>query len=152
MADEVTMETDLYSMFGTVPSQEADGVWIVYGADKDKDPCFKVARAGGENHKYTQALVKKVRPYQRVINNQSSSPDQSTLKLIESLTQQAFVETCLLDWRNVKDKKKQSLGSFTQEKAYKFFKELPELYRDLFEQSQSLATFRQEQVDEAAKN
>ena len=147
----VTMDTDLYSMFGTAPGLESEGIWIVYGADKDKDPSFKVARSGGENRKYQTTLVNRARPYQRVLNVQSKDPDDATLKLIEGFTKDAFIEACLKDWRNVKDKAGKPL-SFSKENAYILFQELPELFRDLQEQANSIANFRQDQVDAAVKN
>jgi hypothetical protein len=152
VTEEASGGSDLYAMFGTERSKETEGVWIVYGADKDKDPRFKVARAGGENLKYNQAMVRKIRPYQRVINNQGNAPDAATLKLIEKLTQEAFVETWLLEWANVKDQKTGALIPFTQENAFALFKKLPDLYRDLADQSQQLTNFRSDEVEAAAKN
>jgi hypothetical protein len=152
VTEEESEGSDLYAMFGTERSKETEGVWIVYGADKDKDPRFKVARAGGDNLKYNQAMVRKIRPYQRVINNQGNAPDSATLKLIEKLTQEAFIETCLLDWANVRQGKKGPLIPFSQESAAALFKKLPDLYRDLAEQSQQLTNFRSEEVEAASKN
>lgn len=150
MSDE-NVSIDLYEMFATDSTKEKDGVWLNYGSNPATDPAFHVRRAGGENRKYQQILASRMRPYQRILNDKGRLPDEATIRAIENIHREAWRESCLLNWRNIKDKDK-TLLEFSPENVKKHMVELPELYRDLMEQSGSTALFRMQEVQDAAKN
>lgn len=132
----------IYEMFETDPEHETKGIDIDYG----EGGIFRIKRAGGANDAFTKVLEVKTRPYRRQI-------DMSTLdtKVAEKLLIETFVDTVLIGWEGVKDKKGKQM-EYTKENAVKLFSDLPELFTDLREKSMNVANFILGDIEDDLKN
>jgi len=137
----------LHSQFATDKKAEVDGVWVEYGANDDGTiPGFKISRMSKANKKYTKALERATRPHRRAIELETMNND-----LAERLFMEVFVDTVLLDWKDIQDRDGENL-ELTKESALKLFNELPELYDDLQEKAKKASLFREETLEEEAGN
>lgn len=144
----------LSSQFATDKQAEVDGVWVEYGANEDGSiPAFKISRMSKANKKYTKALEKATRPHRRAIELETMNND-----LAERLFMQVFVDTVLLDWRNVSkadvtgERDAEGFADFNGENAMKLFEKLTELYDDLQEKAKKASLFREETLEQEAGN
>lgn len=137
----------LKSQFGTDQKAESAGVEIEYAPNTDGTvPTFTLARMCKSNKKYTKALDKATRPYQRAI-----AMGTITDELSEKIRLDVFVKSVLLSWRDVEYEEGEKLP-FTKENAEKLMTDLPDLYADLEEKASSAAMFRIEELETSAKN
>lgn len=139
----------IYDLFETNESKEVKGVWFAFDPDP-KAEGFLLARAGGSNKNYDMTLAAKMRPYSRLIQMNAKNPDQKTMEVIEKISLETFVEAVLLDWRNVKDKEGNEIP-FSKENALELFTKMKSLWRDLLEQAQSTAPYKDAE-DDNSKN
>ena len=138
---------NLYKQFETNADLEKTGVVIEYGNNSDgKVISFRVARAGGRNTAYLSYLENKLKPHRRMI--QMDTMDQ---KLFENIVMDAFATTVVLGWEGVEDRKG-NLLPYTPNNAMSLFNDLPDLYKDLQEQSTKVALFRNEVLEVDIKN
>jgi hypothetical protein len=137
----------LYKSFKADSTLEKTGVALLYGTNsKGASIEITIARAGGANKQYSKTLEHKTKPYRRMI--QAGTMDQ---KVGEQIMREVYAETVILGWKNVEDEDGNEL-EFTKENVVKVLNDLPDLFRDIQEQANSLAVFRQESLDEEAKN
>lgn len=137
----------LYSQFATNKEAEVDGVWVEYGANEDGTiPAFKISRMSKANKKYTKALEKATRPHRRAIELETMNND-----LAERLFMEVFVDTVLLEWKNIRNRDGEEV-TLSKDSAMKLFGELPELYDDLQEKAKKASLFREETLEEEAGN
>jgi hypothetical protein len=137
----------LYKNFATDPKIEHDGIILNYGPNsKGDDTEIRVARAGGSNTKFAKVLEAKFRPHKRSLANETIDR-----KLADKLMIEAYSESVILGWKNVEDKDNNPM-EFTVANVVKLFTDLPELFKDVQEQSQKSALFRAEIREEEAKN
>lgn len=144
---------NIYGAFKTDKGLERAGVLLDYGQFR-----VRIARAGGSNKSYQRLLEAKLRPYQRAIKTETIDPD-----LAEDIVREVYAKTVVLGWETkVEDKtapegyKWQSklqttageLVAPTPEAIAALFKELPDLFADIQEQSTKAAVFR-EAINEA---
>jgi hypothetical protein len=129
-------------MFETNPEHETKGIDIDYG----DYGVFRIKRAGGANDEFSKVLEVKTRPYRRQI-------DMGTFdsKVAEKFLVEAFVDTVLIGWENVKDKKGKNL-EFSKENAVKLLSDLPELFADLREKAMNAANFLLGDIEDDLKN
>lgn len=138
---------NLYKQFETNADLEKTGVVIEYGNNSNgKVISFRVARAGGRNTAYLTYLENKLKPHRRLI--QMDTMDQ---KLFESIVLDAFSTTVVLGWEGVEDRNGNPIP-YTPNNAINLFNDLPDLYKDLQEQSMKVALFRNEVLDGDVKN
>jgi len=144
----------LSSQFATDKQAEVDGVWVEYGANKDGSvPGFKISRMSKANKKYTKALERATRPHRRAIELETMNND-----LAERLFMEVFVDTVLLDWRNVSlsdvsgEKKAEGYADYSKANALSLFERLNELYDDLQEKAKKASLFRDETLEGEAGN
>ena len=138
---------NLYSQFQTDENLEKEGIWIQYGeTDKGEPIRIKIARAGGQNIKFTKALDHATKPYRKAI--QTNSLDAKTA---DSLYRNAFIDTVVLDWVNVEDRDGKKMD-FNKENCLKLFKDLPDLFNDLREQAANASLFREHVREEDLGN
>jgi hypothetical protein len=71
--------------------------------------------------------------------------------VIEKLLREVYAETVVLDWENVEDADGNPMP-FNAANAVKLFTDLPDLFRDIQEQSQRSALFRAELLEREAGN
>lgn len=141
MTEPVELIDDL---FATNKEAEQKGVWLTYGKVK-----FLVARAGGSNDAFSEALAKVMKPNARRFKIGSIKA-----KEVNEIAMGPFVDHCLLDWKNVvrrTDKGPEQLP-YSRENAIKLLTDIPELYTQLMEDAQSLSTFAPEDVSDITKN
>lgn len=138
---------NLYKQFKTNPDLEKSGIFVEYGNNSKGEPIsFKVARAGGNNLRYTKYLEAKLKPHRRLI--QLDSMDS---KLLESIILDAFCNTVLISWSGVEDESGKEI-KFSPEAAITLFTDLPELYKDLQVQCANASLFRAEILENDVKN
>lgn len=144
----------LAKQFATNSSKEIDGVAVQYGANEDGSiPEFIVSRMAKTNKKYAKAIEAATRPYRRQIEIGTMDND-----VAERLFMGVFADTVLKSWQNVKlsdvtgNPKDEGFAEFTKENAISLFKNLPEMYDDLQEKAKSASMFREEVLEEEAKN
>ena len=137
----------LFKQFGTNKEAEQDGIWIEYGPNDDGTiPAFKIARAGKSNKKWVKAIEKGMKPHRRAA--ELGTLDNATA---EKVLREVFVESVLVDWRNVQDSEGEPM-QLTKENAVYLFNALPELYDDLSDKANKAALFRDEALENEAKN
>lgn len=132
---------DLRKAFGTNHELEQKGVWIAY----DDSCAFLIARIGGSNDVFSRRVNALLKPYRHQVQADTLPPER-----YQSIAMTAFVETVLLDWKGVELDGKEL--SFSKENATNLFKELPDLFNDLFTQAKNTANFREFELEEDAKN
>ncbi len=137
----------LYKQFKTDNSLEKEGILLEYGENsKGKPITIRIARAGGANKAYEKRMEIRVKPYRRQIQNEIIET-----ALVEKIIKQVYAETIVLGWENVEDENGNDM-EFSVENCLKLFDDLPDLFRDIQEQSQRAALFRQEVREADAKN
>ena len=137
----------LHDQFETNASKEIEGVEIKYAPNKDKSvPTFIVCRMGATNKRYQKELDRVTKPYRRQM--QLGTMDNT---VAESLMMGVFIKTILKGWSGVQNKKGEEIP-FNEETATELFLQLPDLYEDLQAKAGSAALFREEALEDEAKN
>lgn len=140
----------LYDTFKTDENLEQEGVILDYG-----DFRVRVAHTGGANKKYLRYAEAKMKPLRRALEAGSISNERSTAIMTD-----IFAKTVILNWEtNVDDDWKQgiedeegNLIEFNEENVRLTLTKLPKLFYDIQEQANSIANFRQGDLEEEAKN
>lgn len=137
----------LYKQFATSNELETKGILVEYGQNDDGSViAIRIARAGGTNHRYNTVLERAVKPYRRQIQNETIDRDT-----MQRLMREVYADSVVIGWENVQDKDGKNLP-FTRENVIKLFEDLPELFEDVQEQAQRAALYRDEILEQAAKN
>jgi hypothetical protein len=138
----------LYSQFKTNANRERAGIRVEYRDFEKPDepvPTFIVARAGGSNVAYNKALERETKPLRRAI-----ATGNVPVATLLAINRKVFVETCLLGWENITSPAGDPIP-FSQEAANTLFTDLPDLYTDLEQQSNSANLFR-DNLESDSKN
>ena len=141
----------LTSLYSSNAQKETEGVWVYPAGEGENAPAFKIARAGGANKAFEMEQMKALRPYQKLIQANSKKPSPEVMELIKRTTKEMFLKTCMLDWRNVRNSKKE-IVPFSKEQAAAMFEQLPDLYDELLAQSQAITTFQDEEIEADSGN
>lgn len=137
----------LYKQFKTNKELEKDGILLEYGLNSKGQPiCIRIARAGGGNVQFSKRFEAKLKPFRRQVQNETLDP-----QLAEKLVREVYAESVVLGWENVEDEDGNELP-FSVENAIKLFTDLPELFKDIQEQSGKMALFREEILEADSKN
>jgi hypothetical protein len=137
----------LYKQFKTDENVEQTGVWLEYGPNEKGLPIrIRVARAGGSNTRFTRLVEQKTKPYRRQLQNETLDP-----KVGDDLFAAIYAESVVLGWENVETEDGKPLP-FTRENCLKLFKDLPDLFADIREQSTKSALYRADIREIASKN
>lgn len=131
----------IYNSYKTSPDLEKNGVWLNYGDCK-----ILVARAGGANKRFEALAKARLKNYQKAIQVGALSNQKAT-----EIMQEIYSESVVLDWEGVTDENGKELP-FSKENVLKVFKDLPDLFLDIDEQCRKISNFRQELLEEDAKN
>lgn len=138
---------DLYKMFQTEEDLEKSGIRITYGVNKEgKEVAIIVARAGGRNSAFQRVADSVLKPYRRLISNESIDPKQ-----LRSLMMLIYARAVVLGWENVSDATGKPL-EFSEDNCVKLFNDLPDLFADIQNNADNLSLFRKEALEEEAKN
>lgn len=138
----------LYNRFETDPKLEVSGIWLDYGVSEDNGKPIRilVARAGGANVAYQKRMESKTKAIRKQLSN-----DFVDLKQIEEITRDVCAETVILGWENVTDSSGKPI-QFSPENAKALFKDLPDLFKDIWEECQKAALFRKQLLQKDSKN
>ncbi len=137
----------LYETYETNKEKEIGGVPMEFSPNKDGTiPTFHVTRMSRSNTRYTKRLEAATKPFRRQIQLETLGNDQA-----EKIQIEVFVDTILLGWKNVQNRKGEVVP-FSKEAAMKLFKELPDFYDDLQARASKASEFRDEAIEEEAKN
>lgn len=134
--------------FGTDESKESDGVWFTILTNDDGSKAqMKVRRMSLQNKKFMKIVSSRNRKRRQVSKNDLED------------TMEAFVDGCLVDWKNIENINEPLPGQtaetympFNRDNALKLFKALPDLYELVLDESNNLAAFQNEENENAAKN
>lgn len=130
-----------YDQFESDNDLELSGVWCPVGTMQ-----FKLARAGGENENFVKLASKKFKPFQAAI-----AADAMPKELATELVLDVFIETILMDWKDVYDRDG-TLLVFSKDAAKKLLTDLPNLFVALQQDAQKVANFRKVNLEAAAGN
>lgn len=137
----------LYSQFKTDNTLERNGIVLEYGENAEGKPIsIRIARAGGANSHYTKLIEARVKPYRRQIQNETIERT-----MVEKLLREVYAEAVVLGWENVTDAQGNDLP-FTVQNCVKLFEDLPDLFQDIQDQSHRAALFREDILEQDAKN
>lgn len=129
-------------LFKTDAELETKGIVLDYG-DYGK---IRIARAGGANKAFAKCLERKSRPLRRAIQSEMLDNEQA-----EKLMAEVYADSVVLGWEGVTDEKGKPIP-FSKEACLELFRDVPDLLRDIMEQAQKSALFREEIRETAAKN
>jgi len=137
----------IFKQFATDRTKEIEGVEVSYGFNDDGTEIkFFIPRMSKSNKAYSKALEEATRPYRRQF--ELGTMDE---KKAEDIFMEVFSGTILKGWQNVYDADGKPI-EFSRFKAVDLFKALPDLYQDLQEKANSAALFREEMLEDEAKN
>lgn len=137
----------LYKQFKTDKNIEKEGILLEYGLNSSGAViAIRVARAGGANVQFTKMLETKTKPYRRQIQN-----DAIDIKVVDKILKEVYAHTIVLDWENVEDESGKPLP-FSPENCIKLFDDLPDLFKDVQEQSGKFQLFAEEIREADSKN
>lgn len=135
------MSKGIYELFTTDPDLERDGIALEYG-----EATIVIARAGGANKKFMSLMERKMRPYRAAVN--SGTMDES---VAEKLLAEAYAEAIVLAWDGVRGLEGEEIP-YSKENVIKVLLDLPDLFRDIQEQSQRIANFLKDAAESDAKS
>ena len=137
----------LYAAFETDKKVEQEGLVLDFGNNSKGLPMqLRIRRAGGSNTQFAKVLEFKMRPVKRQADAGMLPPERQ-----EAILREVYAESVVLDMVNFEDREGNDI-SFSQANVIKVFSDLPDLFRDVVEQSQKSALFRQEVRESEAGN
>jgi hypothetical protein len=145
----------MYAQFKTDENLETKGIVLDYG-----DFRVTIARAGGANKRFERVLDAKAKPFRRALQTETMDPGKA-----DAIMQETFAEAVILNWETrsidgpnavwnvgIENPDGGELLPFNKENVLATFKLLPDLYKDIQEQAQKSALFRQSIRETEAKN
>lgn len=141
----------LYSLFQTDEDAETSGKWVFPAGEGDDKPAFKIARAGGANKKFNKLQTSLLKPHAALFRNSGRGLSNEAIEIAAAVAKQCFMETVLLDWKNVKDTSGTVLP-FSKENAEMLMKKLPALYDFLMSEAQAIQTFNSASLEDESGN
>lgn len=148
----------LLSTFGTDSTKEKQGAWIDIISNDDGSMCqMKIARMGSANKQFMKRYASMQKRFKGSIDGVPTDKEVSAL-------QEAFVDTVLIDWKNVEDIRKVEnetfptpVGTvrymeFNRPNALLLFKTLPDLFDYVVGEAGKRENFQTSENEELAKN
>jgi len=132
----------LYDHFSMDKDAESSGVVIDYGSSGQ----VRIARAGGSNVRYNKRIQAFSKKYRRQIELEILEDATAEKELIS-----IYVDTIVLGWEGVKDRAGIDIP-FSPNAAAQLFRDLPEFFADIRDQSTKLAIFREMERDTDSGN
>lgn len=136
------MSKSIYEKFATDKNLEQDGIVLDYGDGLE----LRIARAGGSNVKFEKVVQVKMKKYDRLVKNDLLDPAQ-----MREVMREVLAETVVLGWKGVTDRQGNELP-FTKDNCIQLFKDLPDLFDDVLEQSRKANLFKEMVREEEAGN
>ena len=137
---------NIFDVFETNKNLETEGVWIDYELEGKVAFSIKIARAGGNNIDYLKSLETIGKKFNLQLKN-----DTLDALSANKLMMEVYAEVIVKDWKNIKDKSGKELKC-NKENIIMLFEKLPDFYKDIVEQAQKIATFRQKEQEENLGN
>lgn len=143
----------LKNKFKTDAAAAVEGVWFEYSPNADGTiPAFKLARVGKQNKKYVllmRAIGEKYAGANGLADFSSLSYEAS-----EQVALELFIDSILVDWRNIQPEDDGKALAFTRENAMALLgsPDWADLYADLEEKAGRAASFREKVLQAQAKN
>lgn len=146
----------LRSQYKLDPKKVEQGITVTRDPNPDGSiPTFYLHFMGRLNKEYSKALEIATRPHQAAIQAKRMNND-----LAEQIFMDVFVKTVLFGWDNVllsdvnDNPEDTGFAPFNKENAIRLFNVpgMSILYDELQEEAKNVANFRQEGLEEAAKN
>lgn len=138
----------LYGTFKTNTEQEREGKWFDLQGVINPDgstPGFRMARMSRSNPTYQAAMEKHGKDLRQALEM-----DVLTEDMAGPIMRGVFIDTILLDWRNVYDEAGVKLP-YSKAEAASLMEDLPDLYMLLVSEAQKLGNFRATKLEEVAK-
>lgn len=140
----------MYEQFQTDTTLETQGIVLDYGSFR-----VTIARAGGNNKRFSKVLEAKTKPFKRAIQTETLDNEKGL-----DVLREVYAEAIILNWETkIKDKFEVGIESpegellpVTKENVLATFRNLPDLFADIQEQASKVALFRQAQREDEAKN
>lgn len=147
----------MYNNYRTDTDSEQKGVWLDYG-----DFRVRIARAGGSNKKFQKLYEERTRTFKRAIEAEALDD-----KISEQIMRELYTDAVVLGWEvRTQDGKVNPAGKWepgieteggeivpaTRELMLATFENLPDLFRDIVNQSQKSVLFRAALREQAAGN
>ena len=132
----------IYEKFATDNKSEQEGIVLDYGDGLE----IRIARAGGSNIKFEKAVQKKMRKYGLQAKHDLLEPEQ-----MREVMREVLAETVVLSWKGVTNREGTAL-EFTRDNCIQLFKDLPDLFEDIMEQSRKAALFKKDILEVEAGN
>lgn len=146
----------MFRQFETDKDLETGGIYIDYGQFR-----VKIARAGGANRKFASYSEAKARPYRRAIQS-GTIPETIQRELLYDIFAHAIIlgwevadgtnEDGTTRWKPGIHSKDGGVIEFSKENVKTTFRQLPDLFLDIQSQSDTIALFRREEMEDEAKN
>jgi hypothetical protein len=137
------MQFDKSGLEGYITDKEIEsevGVWLPPFPGGRQ---FKVLRAGGSNRKFSRAFQQAIKPYKRQLDKGNLDPDVS-----DALMREVYSRYIVKDWRGINDVDGNPVPC-TPENVAEFFQAFPELFSDVVSYATEMATFSEENLEEA---
>lgn len=137
----------LYRTFETDKNVEQNGLVLEFMPNsKGEMMSMRIRRAGGSNTTFAKVLEHKMRPVKRQ-SDAGMLPNEQQ----EAILREVYAEAVVIGMDNFEDRDCNPLP-FNKANVIKVFTDLPDLFRDVVEQSQKAALFRQEVRESEAGN
>lgn len=132
----------IYDKFGTDKKAEQEGIILDYGDGME----IRIARAGGSNVKFEKSVQQKMRKYGLQAKHDLLEPEQQ-----REIFREVLAETVVLGWKGVTDRDGNDLP-YSKDNCIQLFKDLPDLFDDVLEQSRKSSLFKQNLLEVEAGN
>lgn len=132
------------NLFGNIVDLQADDGLENEGIDLDfgHGRSIRVARSGGGNRKYRAALTEEYKKNKSLLDRGTLDDDEAGAML-----RKVFARTVVLDWSGWLDSKGEEIP-FTWDSCMELFKEAPEIFRIVQDESEKFSNFaRKEEED-----
>jgi len=136
------MNKSIFSSFKNDTTREQGGVTMDLG-DLGQ---IQVARAGGANVSYEKALLAASKPHRRAF--QAGVIDE---KVAKKIMVDVYADTIILGWSGLKDENGADFP-FSKDNARKLLTDLPDLFAQIRAVAEDQTLFRQEILEQDAKN
>lgn len=142
-AEGALMRFDRSGLEGYITDREVEsqvGVWLPPFPGGRR---FKVLRAGGANKKFSRAFQQAIKPYRRQLDKGTLDPETS-----DQIMREVYARHIVVDWDGIKDDTGKTVPC-TPENVEAFFAAFPELFSDVVAYASEMATFAEENLEEA---
>lgn len=132
---------NVYDIFKTDDKLESEqGILLDFGEFR-----IRILRASKKNKKYTIAMKKIQNRYQKQIQKNILPEDKA-----HEIMMSVYSEAIVIGWEGIKDEKGKDIP-YSKETCFGLFNELPEMFKMVVEEAESISNFQKEKEDEKKK-